>query len=101
MQEEDFHRQIVMELTLGRPLPSLWAKVISEAKGDKAYAKALYLRYRMDSLKALFVDRYDPSAQHFRKLHGLVVSRNRGVCSTTAFAFELFHCLMTYLYQVF
>ncbi|WP_434141169.1 hypothetical protein JQR84_23870 (plasmid) [Pseudomonas luteola] len=53
MQEEDFHRQIVMELTLGRPLPSLWAKVISEAKGDKAYAKALYLRYRMDSLKAL------------------------------------------------
>lgn len=53
MQEEDFHRQIVMELALGRPLPSLWAKVISEAKGDEAFAKALYLRYRMDSLKTL------------------------------------------------
>ncbi|MFK4135719.1 hypothetical protein ACI2KR_26075 [Pseudomonas luteola] len=59
MQEEDFRRQIVMELTLGRPLPSLWAKVISEAKGDEAHAKALYLSYRMDNLKVLHERPFD------------------------------------------
>ena len=42
-----------MELTLQRPIPTLWAKAVSEAKGDEIHAKALYLGYRMGQLRAL------------------------------------------------
>ncbi len=42
-----------MELTLQRPIPTLWAKAVSEAKGDETHAKVLYLGYRMGQLRAL------------------------------------------------
>lgn len=42
---------VAVELTSAPPIPGLWARAYSDADGDEARAKALYIRYRASELE--------------------------------------------------
>jgi hypothetical protein len=48
--EEQVYEAVLREIEAGSKRPGLWAKALSQAGGDEAKAKALYLRFRAQSL---------------------------------------------------
>ena len=48
--EERLYAQVVQEVSQGIRRDGLWAKAIAESNGSNDYAKALYIRYRVQSL---------------------------------------------------
>ena len=51
MLEEQLYEQVVVELSNGKKRDGLWAKAISNSSGVEEKAKALYIKYRVQSIK--------------------------------------------------
>ena len=49
--EEQLYEQVVNELASGQRRNGLWAKAIANSNGQDEKAKALYIQYRVQSLK--------------------------------------------------
>lgn len=49
--EEQLYEQVVTELSQGQRRDGLWAKALSNSDGIEEKAKALYIRYRVQSIK--------------------------------------------------
>lgn len=49
--EERFYEQVVKELSQGQRRDGLWAKALSNSEGIEEKEKALYIRYRVQSIK--------------------------------------------------
>ncbi len=49
--EEQFYEQVVSELSNGKKRDGLWAKALADSKGSEEKAKALYIQYRVQSIK--------------------------------------------------
>ena len=49
--EEQLYEQVVNELASGKRRNGLWAKAIASSNGQDEKAKALYIQYRVQSLK--------------------------------------------------
>lgn len=49
--EEQLYEQVVGELTKGQRRNGLWAKALADSDGQEGKAKALYIQYRVQSLK--------------------------------------------------
>lgn len=49
--EERLYEQVVTELTNGHRRDGLWAKALANADGEEERTKALYIQYRVQSLK--------------------------------------------------
>lgn len=48
--EEQIYAQVVDELSKGQRRDGLWAKALSDSDGDETRAKALYIKYRVQSI---------------------------------------------------
>jgi len=49
--EEQLYEQVVVELSNGYKRNGLWAKALDNSEGSEEKAKALYIRYRVQSIK--------------------------------------------------
>ncbi|PKO63141.1 MAG: hypothetical protein CVU24_00660 [Betaproteobacteria bacterium HGW-Betaproteobacteria-18] len=49
--DEVLYEQVVLELAEGEKRLGLWAKALSDCQGDEQKARALYIRYRVQSIK--------------------------------------------------
>ena len=49
--EEELYEQVVRELSEGQRRDGLWAKAIAHSDGSEDRAKALYIKYRVQSLR--------------------------------------------------
>jgi hypothetical protein len=51
LREERLYERVVYELAHGKRRNGLWAKALADSKGEKERAKALYIQYRVQSIK--------------------------------------------------
>lgn len=51
--EDDYYEQALGEIETGQTAKAMWARAIADAEGNDAKTKALYIRYRVEKLKAL------------------------------------------------
>jgi hypothetical protein len=51
LSEEQTYEQVVFELQNGQRRSGLWAKAVAHSNGEEAKAKAMYIHYRMQSIK--------------------------------------------------
>ena len=51
LQEEQFYLQVVEELSKGIKRDGLWAMATADSEGNEEAAKALYIKYRVQSIK--------------------------------------------------
>ena len=49
--EEQLYEQVVQEISQGQKRDGLWAKALSNSDGIEDKAKALYIKYRVQSIK--------------------------------------------------
>ena len=49
--EEQLYEQVVVELSTGKKRDGLWAKALANSDGIEEKAKALYIQYRVQSIK--------------------------------------------------
>ena len=49
--EEQLYEQVALELTRGQKRDGLWAKALADSNGIAEKAKALYIQYRVQSIK--------------------------------------------------
>ena len=83
--DKKLYEQVARELQHGPPLPGLWLEAYSEAGGDEAKARALYIRYRVQQLREETVaehkgqrreaERAAEAANPSPKWHDKIVSR--------------------------
>ncbi|MBI4190759.1 MAG: DUF4328 domain-containing protein [Betaproteobacteria bacterium] len=50
--EDDYYEQALGEIETGQTAKAMWARAIADAEGNDAKTKALYIRYRVEKLKA-------------------------------------------------
>lgn len=51
--EDKYYEQALEEMVTGQTAKAMWARAIADSEGNDAKAKALYIRYRVEKLKAL------------------------------------------------
>ena len=73
LAEEQLYVKVNEELSTGRTREGIWFKALAESEGDITKAKALYVKYRVQSLKDELVieQQVQKNIDNEAKIHGL------------------------------
>jgi hypothetical protein len=73
LAEEQLYVKVNEELSTGRTREGIWFKALAESEGDITKAKALYVKYRVQSLKDELVieQQVQKNIDNDVKIHGL------------------------------
>ena len=73
LAEEQLYVQVNEELSSGRTREGIWFKALAESEGDITKAKALYVKYRVQSLKDTLVieQQIQKNKDNEAKIYGL------------------------------
>mgnify|MGYP001197772023 FL=1 len=73
LAEEQLYVKVSEELSTGRTREGIWFKALAESEGDITKAKALYVKYRVQSLKDELVieQQVQKNIDNDAKIHGL------------------------------
>ena len=83
--EEQLYEKVVVELSNGEKRDGLWAKALVDSKGADEKAKALYIQYRVQSIKdEIEISEAVAEEEDYQRKNATVIARQKRISSAEA-----------------